>query len=83
MTIRLNAQETLILKGIVERKSVREIGEDINTTYGYAQRIIKRLEGSGLVINPAPGKARSKSVSPEALEYLRANGYIKTELFPR
>jgi AraC-like DNA-binding protein len=81
MPIRLTSQETLILKGIYEHKSLQEISKDVGVSAAYVHRLLTTSSLSTLVTQPRSHAARSRVLSKEAEEYLAANGHIPGRIF--
>jgi transposase len=77
--IRLTVEDTIILLGIYNRNSIREIARKINKSTTRVYDILKEMEDRRLVYNPNPGTARNRRLTEEVKQQLRSDNLLKEE----
>ena len=75
--MKLKAREVNILIDVHNGKSISEMAERADLSLAGVHNKLRTMEEMGL-INPPPqrGQARSRTLTPEAKEYLTVNGYL-------
>ncbi|MDD1750448.1 MAG: hypothetical protein LUO89_11305 [Methanothrix sp.] len=73
---RLDVDEIGVLKGILEHKSIEEIGVDIGKSIGWVHHLMEDLEEVGYVVQTKPRGARTREVTTAGRQYLQANGLL-------
>jgi hypothetical protein len=69
-----------VLKGIYDKKSLRDIAIDIEKSLGTVQQILHRLEDNRMVQNPfqinGQRRAKARIVTDTGIESLRKYGFL-------
>ena len=73
---RLDVDEIGVLKGVLERKSLEEIGVSIGKSVGWVHQLVTGLEEVGYVVQTKPRGARTREVTMAGKQYLQANGLL-------
>jgi predicted transcriptional regulator len=75
-----------LLLMVHERASITEMSERVGRSLANVHGRLENLQAQGLVVPPPnPHQARSRELTKEAIDYLKANGYlsIQEDIFRR
>jgi predicted methyltransferase len=76
--LKLTVKHILVLRGLHDHLSIREIADKIHNAHGWVQQLLERLEKAGYVRNTGKKIARGTWVNTQkGLEVLEKEGLLK------